>query len=140
MRDLEVKLFARKPSIYATFVENVRGIKSQLKKFIDDEVGAGKTIYVYGASTRGNTILQYCALDHRLIKKATDANPEKWGLRIPGTRIPVVSKIEARHDNPDYFLVLPHHFLEEIRREEREYLHLGGKFIVPLPQFRIVSA
>jgi len=140
MRDLEVKLFARKPSIYATFVENVRGIKSQLKKFIDDEVGAGKTIYVYGASTRGNTILQYCALDHRLIKKATDANPEKWGLRIPGTRIPVVSKIEARHDNPDYFLVLPHHFLEEIRREEREYLHSGGKFIVPLPQFRIVSA
>ena len=93
-----------------------------------------------GNSTRGNTILQYCGLDNRLIKKATDANPEKWGLRIPGTGIPIVSKVEARHDNPDYFLVLPHHFLEEIRREEREYLHSGGKFIVPLPQFRLVGS
>jgi NDP-4-keto-2,6-dideoxyhexose 3-C-methyltransferase len=139
MRDFEVELFSRNPSIYATFVGNVQRIKSQLKKFINDQILAGKTVYVYGASTRGNTILQYCELDNRLIKKATDANPEKWGLRIPGTRIPVVSKIEARYDNPDYFLILPHHFLEEIRREEDEYLSAGGKFIVPLPQFRIIS-
>jgi NDP-4-keto-2,6-dideoxyhexose 3-C-methyltransferase len=139
MENLEVKLFSKKPSIYATFATSTRKIRSQLRKFIDHEVNAGKDIYVYGASTRGNTILQYCGLDSRLIKKATDANPEKWGLRTPGTNIPIVSKAEARLDNPDYFLVLPHHFLEEIRKEEREYLRYGGKFIVPLPQFRIVT-
>ena len=140
MKEFEKKLFSMKPSMYSNFAKNVRRVKSELSEFIRDQTKNGKTVYVYGASTRGNTILQYCELDHRLIKKATDANPEKWGLTIPGTGIPVVSKIEARHDNPDYFLVLPHHFLEEIRREEREYLHSGGKFIVPLPQFRIVSA
>jgi len=140
MRDFEARLFSKNPSIYSTFVENVQSIKLQLKEFIENEVGTGKTVYVYGASTRGNTILQYCGLDHRLIKKSTDANPEKWGLRIPGTGIPVVSKTEARHDKPDYFLILPHHFLEEICKEEGRYLNSGGKFIVPLPRFRIVSA
>ncbi|OLD12976.1 MAG: hypothetical protein AUI97_05345 [Crenarchaeota archaeon 13_1_40CM_3_52_17] len=139
MNDLETNLFSKKPSIYATFANNIRRIRSQLSKFIGDEVSAGKRIYVYGASTRGNTILQYCGLDHRLIRKATDANPEKWGLRTPGTNIPIVSKREARSDNPEYFLVLPHHFLEEIRKEESEYLQSGGKFIVPLPQFQIVT-
>jgi hypothetical protein len=92
-----------------------------------------------GNSTRGNTILQYCRLDHRLIRKATDANPEKWGRRTPGTGIPIVSKDEAREDHPDFFLMLPHHFLREIVKEEKRYLESGGKFIVPLPRFRIVS-
>lgn len=139
MRDFEARLFSKNPSIYTTFVKNVQGIRSQLKEFIADQTAAGKRVYVYGASTRGNTILQYCGIDNRLIKKATDANPEKWGLRIPGTGIPIVSKIEARHDKPDYFLILPHHFLDEIRREESEYLTSGGKFIVPLPRFRVVA-
>jgi hypothetical protein len=140
MNELETKLFSKEPSIYTTFAKNIRGMRSQLRKFISDEVNAGKNVYVYGASTRGNTILQYCGLNHRLIRKATDANPEKWGLRTPGTNIPIVSKAEARRDNPDYFLVLPHHFLDEIREEEREYLRSGGRFIVPLPRFRIVTA
>ena len=139
MEELETKLFSAKPSIYATFAQNVRGIRSKLTEFIEEQVRDGKSVYVYGASTRGNTILQYCGLNHRLIEKATDANPEKWGLTTPGTGIPIVSKTEARGDRPDYFLVLPHHFLREIREEEIEYLKGGGKFIVPLPQFRIVS-
>lgn len=139
MEERETKLFSKKPSIIRTFAKNTRRIRSQLKEFISDKVKGGKIIYVYGASTRGNTILQYCNLDHRLIKKATDANPEKWGRKIPGTDIPIVSKNEARRDNPDYFLILPHHFLEEIGREEEEYLKSGGSFIVPLPRFRILT-
>jgi len=74
-----------------------------------------------------------------LIKKAADANSEKWGRRTVGTKIPIVSKEEARRDKPDYFLILPHHFLEEIKREEKDYLDHGGKFIVPLPEVRLVS-
>ncbi|SRR6266704_485655 len=138
--EYEAKLFSRKPSIYTTFAENVQRVRSQLRGFIRDQVQSGKTVYVYGASTRGNTILQYCELDHRLIKRATDANPEKWGRKTPGTKIPIVSKVEARKDKPDYFLVLPHHFLREITKEENGYLESGGKFIIPLPNFRILTS
>jgi len=125
---------------YAGFAINIRRVKSQLVRLVRAEVRRGKAVYVYGASNRGNTILQYCGLDHRLIGKATDANKEKWGRKTVGTRIPIVSKAEARKDNPEYFLILPHHFLEEIKREEREYLLAGGKFIVPLPRVFVVAA
>ncbi|OLD55080.1 hypothetical protein AUI46_06235 [archaeon 13_1_40CM_2_52_13] len=124
---------------YHAFAANIRKIKSQLLQLVRNEVKNGKTVYVYGASNRGNTILQYCGLDYHLIKKATDANPEKWGRKTVGTKIPIVSKEEARNDNPDYFLVLPHHFLEEIKAEEADYLKRGGKFIVPLPKVFVVS-
>ncbi|OLD12955.1 MAG: hypothetical protein AUI93_02015 [Crenarchaeota archaeon 13_1_40CM_3_52_10] len=140
MKEFEKKLFSMKPSMYSNFAKNVRRVKSELSEFIRDQTKNGKTVYVYGASTRGNTILQYCELDHRLIKKATDANPEKWGRKTPGTDIPIVSKDEARRDKPDFFLVLPHHFLKEIMKEEQEYLKSGGKLIVPLPEFRITES
>jgi len=135
----EERLQLNNSEAYHTFASNIRKIKSTLAKLVKTEVRAGKTVYVYGASNRGNTILQYCGLDHRLIKKATDANPEKWGRRTVGTDIPIVSKEEARKDNPNYFLILPHHFLEEIKREEKDYLDHGGRFIVPLPEVRVVS-
>ena len=137
MKESETKLFSASPSILTTFAKNVETIKSQLHEFVTKQSKDGKIVYVYGASTRGNTILQYCELDHTLIKKATDANPEKWGRKTPGTLIPIVSKDEARKDKPDYFLVLPHHFLREIMQEEKEYLRSGGKLIVPLPEFRV---
>ena len=126
--------------VYNDFAARIRKIRSELNKIVRDEAGRGKTIYVYGASNRGNTILQYCGLDHRLIKKATDANPDKWGRFTVGTKIPIVSKQEARKDKPDYFLILPHHFLEEIKREEKNYLDHGGKFIVPLPEVCVLPS
>jgi NDP-4-keto-2,6-dideoxyhexose 3-C-methyltransferase len=140
MKESERKLFSATPAIFSTFAKNVETIRSQLSDFVTEQSRNGKTVYVYGASTRGNTILQYCNLDYRLIKKATDANPEKWGRRTPGTLIPIVSKEEARRDKPDFFLVLPHHFLREIVRDEKQYLDSGGKLIVPLPKFRLVES
>jgi hypothetical protein len=125
--------------VYHDFAARIQKIKADLNKLVKDEVRRGKTVYVYGASNRGNTILQYCGLDHRVIKKATDANPDKWGRATVGTGIPIVSKEEARRDKPDYFLILPHHFLDEIKREEKHYLKNGGKFILPLPEVRIVG-
>ena len=92
----------------------------------------------YGASTKGNTMLQYFGLDHRLISAAAERNPDKWGKVTVGTRIPIVSEDEARHTKPDYFLVLPWHFLPEFREREKNYLVSGGKFIVPLPQFTLI--
>jgi SAM-dependent methyltransferase len=124
---------------YERFAENIRKEKSLLRDFVVEAVRNSKSVYVYGASNRGNTILQYCGLDHTLIKKAADANPEKWGRKTVGTLIPIVSKEEARRDRPDFFLILPHHFLKEIIQEEKEYLQQGGEFIVPLPQLRIIT-
>jgi len=139
MEKREARLALSEHATYQRFAENIRRIRSQVREFIIGEVGRGKVVYVYGASNRGNTILQYCGLDRTLIKKAADANPEKWDRKTVGTLIPIVSKEEARKDKPDYFLILPHHFLKEIRNDEKEYLESGGKFIVPLPEFRIVA-
>ena len=137
MKKHEARLGLSKHATYELFAEHIRKMRTQTRDFIAKEVKNGKTVYVYGASNRGNTILQYYGLDHTMIKKAADANAEKWGRKTVGTLIPIVSKEEARKDKPDYFLILPHHFLEEITRDEKEYLESGGKFIVPLPQFRV---
>ncbi len=139
MKKHEARLGLSEHATYESFAENIREMRTEARDFISKEVKNGKTVYVYGASNRGNTILQYYGLDHTMIKKATDANPEKWGRKTVGTLIPIISKEEARRDEPDYFLVLPRHFLEEITRDEKEYLEKGGKFIVPLPHFRVVT-
>lgn len=125
--------------IYLEFVSRVMEVRQQLCSLIRDEVAQGKTIYVYGASTKGNTLLQFCGLDHRLITAAADRNPEKWGKKTIGTMIPIISEEQARAEQPDYFLVLPWHFLEEFLQRERGYLDAGGRFIIPLPRPKIVS-
>ena len=98
----------------------------------------GKEVYVYGASTKGNTILQYYGLDSKLIKGAADKSPEKWGKYTVGTWIPIVSEAEAR-EKADYFLVLPWAFFNTFYEREKKWLERGGKFIVPLPRFRVVG-
>ena len=109
-----------------------------LRGFIEEEVSKGKRVWVYGASTKGNVILQYCGLDSSLIEGASERSPEKWGRYTVGTMIPIHSEEEARKANPDYFLVLPYAFLDEFVAREAEWHDGGGRFIVPLPTFRIV--
>ena len=98
-----------------------------------------KKIHVYGASTKGNTILQYYGLDNTLIETIADRNPDKWSRRTIGTNLKIISEEESRSLNPDYYLILPWHFLEEFRQREKEFLKNGGKFIVPLPNFKIIE-
>ena len=106
--------------------------------FITQEVLKGKTVYVYGASTKGNVILQYYGLDSTLIKAAAERSPEKWGKYTIGSWIPIVSEEEARQAKPDYFLVLPWAFFNEFYEREKDWRVGGGQFIVPLPEFRVV--
>jgi len=133
----ELNLSSKKT--YQAFASRILVLKKKLYNFIRKETKAGKKIYVYGASTKGNTLLQFCNLNKDLITAAADRNPDKWGKKTVGTLIPIISEEEARRQYPDYFLILPWHFLKEFIQREKKYLRLGGKFIVPLPQFKIIS-
>jgi hypothetical protein len=140
MRDDEARLNLYDKATYDAFVVRAEALRDQLVSFIKGEVAKGKKVYVYGASTKGNTTLQYCNLKHPLITAAVERNPDKWGLMTVGTHIPIISEEQARKDKPDYFLALPWHFMEEFKEREAEYLRAGGKFVVPLPEFKIISA
>ena len=99
----------------------------------------GKKIHIYGASTKGNTILQWCGIDNKIIDCAAERSPEKYGAHTLGTDIPIVSEAESRKLNPDYYLVLPWHFKDEFIEREREILERGTRLIFPLPKIEIVS-
>lgn len=122
---------------YKDFAFRVERIKNDVVNFIKAQVSQGKTVYVYGASTKGNTVLQYYGLDHTLITAAAERNPDKWGKVTVGTRIPIISEAEAREKKPDFFLVLPWHFIDEFQARERVYLMAGGRFIMPAPYFSL---
>jgi len=121
------------------FVKRVENNRKLCVDFIRQEVGQGKKVYVYGASTKGNAILQYYGLDNKLITAAAERSPEKWGKYTVGSWIPIISEEQARREQPDYFLVLPWAFFDEFYVRESDWRSKGGKFIVPLPEFRVIS-
>lgn len=122
---------------YKKFKENIERNKNDLLFFINQERAKGKTIFVYGASTKGNVLLQYCELNEGIIPYAAERNPRKWGTKTLGSNIPIISEEEARELKPDYFLVLPYHFLDEMLIREKEFIERGGKFIVPVPTVKL---
>lgn len=124
---------------YKAFAKRLETNKKKAVDFIKREVKKGKKVYVYGASTKGNTILQYYGLDTKLIKAAADKDKQKWGKYTVGTLIPIVNEDKARKD-ADYFFVSPWAFFDTFYKRERDWLKKGGKFIVPLPKFRVVGA
>ena len=123
---------------YQAFAQRIEEARANLVTFIDRERADGKTFYLYGASTKGNTLLQYCGLGADRIVAAAERNLEKVGCRTPGSGIPIVSEVEMRAARPDYLLVLPWHFRHEIVEREAEFRRAGGKLVFPLPRFEIV--
>jgi NDP-4-keto-2,6-dideoxyhexose 3-C-methyltransferase len=138
LRAQEAKLGLGEASTYKEFGVWIERIKNDLLEFIGERIRRGQKVAVYGASTKGNAMLQYFGLDHRTIIAASERNPDKWGKVTVGTRIPIVSEEQARAMKPDYFLVLPFHFIEEFEEREKEYLLCGGRFIVPFPHFSLI--
>ena len=139
IRKYEKKIGLDDSKPYIEFAKRIDNLKNETYNFIKNEVDSGKKVYAYGASTRGNTLLQFYGLDYKLIHAAADRNPMKWGKKMVGTNIPIISEEQARTDKPDYFLILPWYFIEEFKVREKNYLYNGGKFIMPLPSFQIVS-
>ena len=111
----------------------------RLRGDLNDLKAQGKTVAVLGASTRGNSLLQAYGLSVAELPYASDRDPNKWGRKMAGTNIPILSEEEARGRHPDYFLVLPYTYIAQIREREREFLDRGGRFIVPLPVAKVVN-
>ena len=122
-----------------TFVMRSEKHRQDLCTVLQGLKDEGKSVYLYGASTKGNTMMQYCGIGKNFITSAAERNPMKYGCRTPNTGIPIVSENEVRQANPDYMLVLPWHFRSGFIEREREYLENGGKLIFPLPVIDIVS-
>jgi NDP-4-keto-2,6-dideoxyhexose 3-C-methyltransferase len=137
-KEKALKLDSDEP--YRKFRDASKRIGQELQDLLRKLKAEGKKVYVYGASTKGNTLLQFCGIDHSLIGKAADRNPEKWGRHTLGTNIPIISEEQARADKPDYFLVLPWHFFSGFVTREAEFLARGGKFILPVPRVTVVGA
>lgn len=137
IREFDLQLDTERP--YRSFQERIERHRDQLGELLYDLKRRGKIIHIYGASTKGNTILQWCGIDSRLIDMAADRNPDKWGAKTLGTGIPIVSEEESRAMNPHAMLVLPWHFKKEFLEREQEYLKKGGKMIFPLPTVEIIG-
>jgi hypothetical protein len=123
---------------YNDFKERVFNHRNNLVELIESLVSDGKKVFGYGASTKGNVLLQFCNFTKEQIPFIAEVNEEKFGSFTPGTLIPIISEAEAKAMNPDYFLVLPWHFKNAILEREQEYIENGGKFIFPLPEIEII--
>ena len=128
-----------KEEIWLDFYNRIEALKKETVDFIKAEKAKGKVICGYGASTKGNTLLQYFGLDNTLIDAIAERSHYKFGLKTIGTNIPILSEEDVRAMNPDYMLVLPWHFIAEFVKREDEFLSKGGKFIVPCPTFEIIG-
>ncbi len=135
--EFDLELDTDKP--YKNFQDRINFHRDELTKLLKQLKKNGKRIHIYGASTKGNTILQWCGIDNRLIEVAAERNPDKYGAMTLGTEIPIVSEAESRAMNPDYYLVLPWHFKEEFIERERETLERGIGLIFPLPNIEILE-
>ena len=140
LREKEKNLGLHTTQPFDDFIKKINNEKDKLVTFIKNEVSAGKTVHCYGASTKGNTLLQFYNLDKKLIQFIADRNPDKWGRRTIGTDISIISEEESHSMNPDYFLILPWHFIKEFKERETNYLKNGGKLLVPLPKFKVIEA
>lgn len=130
-QEFDLELDTDKP--YRNFQDRINRHKEELSGLLKALKREGKKIHIYGASTKGNTILQWCGLDNTIIDYAADRNPDKDGARTIGTDIPIVSEEKSRAMKPDYYLVLPWHFRDEFLDREKVFLNEGGGFIFPLP-------
>ncbi|KAF0110510.1 MAG: NDP-hexose 3-C-methyltransferase TylCIII, partial [Chloroflexi bacterium] len=130
----ELEMGLQTDSPYREFTKRVGSHKQELVEYFAEISRRGQKILGYGASTKGNVILQYCGLSKQELPFIAEVNPDKFGCFTPGTLIPIISEKEAREMKPDYFFVLPWHFRKGIIEREKKFLERGGKLVFPLPE------
>lgn len=135
----ELKMGFDTPKPFRDFEDRVYKHRESMKTLIDSLNSDNKTILGYGASTKGNVLLQFCNFVDTDIKAVADVNPDKYGCFTPGSNIPIISEKDAKKMAPDYYLVLPWHFKDGIIHREQEFLNNGGKLIIPFPEIEIIG-
>lgn len=121
------------------FIKNVIDNKNKTMKFLQNARKKNKSVMIYGASTKGNTLLQYYKINPKLINFAAERSKHKWGKYTVGSGLKIISEEESRKLNPDYFFVMPYGFIDEFIKREKKWLQKGGKFLIPYPKFKIVK-
>ena len=133
----EKKYKVDKIKTYINFNKKIDRIRDLTLKKINSIVSQKKVIHGYGASTKGNVILQYFNINNKIIEYISDRNPFKVNRYTPGTKIKIISEKKSRSLKPDYYFVLPWHFKKEILVREKEIRRKKTKFIFALPEFSI---
>ncbi|MDC0416594.1 class I SAM-dependent methyltransferase [Candidatus Pelagibacter sp.] len=124
-------------NIYKDFFKRIKKLRYNTNSLLNKITREKKTIHIYGASTKGNTILQWYGIDNKIIKYAADRNKEKWNAKTISSEIQIISEEKSRKLRPDYYFVLPWHFKSEFLKREKKFLYSGGKMIFPLPKLKI---
>ena len=121
------------------FIKRVELNKKLCLDFLTKAKENNKKVFVYGASTKGNTLLQYYGINHKLIPFAAERSPEKWGKYTIGSGIKIISEQKARELKPDYFFALPYGFITEFIKREKNWIRKGGSFLLPYPNFKKIN-
>jgi hypothetical protein len=124
---------------YRGFGEQVRSTKRKLLTFLIEAKAAGRKVVGYGAPGKGNTLLNYCGIRTDFLDFTVDANPYKQGKFTPGTRIPILAPEAIRAARPDYVLILPWNLADEISTQAAYIREWGGRFVVPIPEVRVLA-
>lgn len=126
------------PQTFLDMMKRVEFYKQSIKEFFAQADSDKKNVLGYGASTKGNVLLQYCGITSAELPCIAEVSEDKFGAFTPGTTIPIVSESTARKMNPDYFFVLPWHFRAGILQREKAFRDAGNHFVFPLPEFSVV--
>ncbi len=139
LRAKETKTGIATLACYDGFDTKVRAIRRNLLDFLQKAKTAGKTVVAYGAAAKGNTLLNYCAIDNGLIDFVVDANPHKQNTLLPGSHIPVHAPDKLKESKPDYVLILPWNLQNEIMKDVSYVKDWGGQFLVAVPEVEVVG-
>jgi hypothetical protein len=139
LRQREIEAGIWRLETYARFGEQVKETKRRLLEFLIEVKRHGKTVVGYGAPGKGNTLLNYCGVRTDFIDFTVDRSPYKQGKFLPGTRIPIHHPDRIRETKPDYVLILPWNFKDEIVEQMAFIRDWGGRFVVPIPEASILE-
>lgn len=135
----EDAFFSLPENSFPEFKARIDRYKKTVVEFIEAQNAKGKKVFGMGASTKGNTLLQYYGIDHTMVPYVSEVNSDKFGLRTVGTNIEIISEKDALEKKPDFFLVLPWHFRDGLVKKSKDFLEAGGGLIFPLPEPELVT-
>jgi SAM-dependent methyltransferase len=127
-----------RPEPYLRFAERVQGVREALRAMVRRLKGEGARLAAYGAAAKGTTLLSYCGLDRAVIDYVVDRNAFKQGRYMPGSKLPILAPEKLLEDRPDCTLLLPWNFADEILAQQAAYRAQGGRFLIPIPEPRLV--